>query len=135
MNQWIQMINDSSLSIEQRTHAAAHLWDELRLAQNALRFHRTELISLLKDQKSLVIDTPNHHTQVLRDHTSLSIDHLSPEELKSLLGEDLYTTYIAHSHTLRWSRFKDAPIEIQNQLKQIATSKESIKIIFQSKAS
>ena len=135
MNQWIQIIRDASLTIEERTHAAAHLWDELCVAQRVLKQHRTELTHLLKDQDSLVIETQDHYTRIQRDQTSLSIDHLTPKELKNLLGDDLYKQYVAHSHTLRWSRFKDAPQEVQDKLMQIATAKESIKVIFQSKVS
>ena len=133
MNQWIQTIQDSSLSIEQRTHAAAHLWDNLRLAQTILKNYRGELTTLLQNEDSLVIETQDHYTHIQRDRTSLSVDHVSPEELKSHLGEDLYEHYIAHSHTIRWSRFKDAPSEIQEKVKHIATCKESIKITFQPK--
>lgn len=135
MNQWIQIVRDTSLTIKERTHAAAHLWDELCIAQKVLKQYRTELTNLLQDQDSLVIETPDHYTRIQRDQTSLSVDHLTPKDLKTLLGDELYDRYIAHSHTLRWSRFKDAPKEIQDKLKQVATAKESIKVIFQSKVS
>ena len=105
------------------------------MAQRVLKQYRAELTNLLQDQDSLVIETQDHYTRIQRDQTSLSFDHLTSKELKDLLSETVYAKYIAHSHTLRWSRFKDAPKHIQDKLKQIATAKESIKVIFQSKIS
>ena len=113
----VSTINNSNLPIDDRTQAAAMLWERMNRYQKTLKSFKSELIQMSsRENCDLQIPSPNgtYITSVEKQPPTPKIDTLDPELLRESLGEDFFNQYIAHSHTIRWSEFRNAPESVKD---------------------
>lgn len=114
VNQLINNMADKDLSLEQRTQAAAQVWEMQNKMNKTLKSFKNELISLSKSQGfdlDIMSSEKKYKTTVQIQPPTPAIDTLDPDLLRDELGEQLFNKYIAHSYTIKWSEFRNAPPE------------------------
>ena len=112
VNKLIATMNDRGAPLHLRTESAAVLWEINNRVNKNLKSFKSELITLAKDeQKDLGISSTDgkYITTVEKQPPTPKIDNMDSEVIKDSLGEEFYDQYIAHSHTIRWSEFRNAP--------------------------
>tara|TARA_Y100001970_G_scaffold286594_1_gene409157 strand:- start:9889 stop:10314 length:426 start_codon:yes stop_codon:yes gene_type:complete len=116
----IKTMKDTHNTINERTRAAAQLWEiQNRMAKELKRF-KNELINESKtEQQDLSIPSNGYLTTVQKQPPTPKIDTLNPEVLRDWLGEERYAQYIAHSYTIKWSEFRNANQEDQERFYSI----------------
>ena len=103
VNKLIATMNDRGAPLHLRTESAAVLWEINNRVNKNLKSFKSELITLAKDeQKDLGISSTD-------GKYITTVEKQPPEVIKDSLGEEFYDQYIAHSHTIRWSEFRNAP--------------------------
>jgi hypothetical protein len=122
VNQLINTMNNTHLTPSERTGAAAKLWEiQNRMAKSLKKFKAD--LSDLSDQegKDLWVTSSDkmYITCVERQPPTPQIGALDPEEVRQVLGDNLFDQYIAHSYTIRWSEFKLAPEEVKEKFYNI----------------
>lgn len=115
-NKLVYTIQDSNLSIHDRTQAAAMLWERMNRYQKTLKDFKSELIKMSeKEDCDFNITSTNgtYTTFIEKQPPTPKIDTLDPDFLRESLGEDFFNQYIAHSHTIRWSEFRNASDDVK----------------------
>ena len=116
----IKTMNDTNTTLNQRTRAAAQLWEIQNRMTKELKVFKNELINISKsEQQDLHIPSNGYTTSVQKQPPTPKIDTLNPEVLRDWLGEERYAQYIAHSYTIRWSEFRNANQEDKDRLYSI----------------
>lgn len=113
-NALINTMNDTTLNINQRTEAASRLWEAQNRLNKSLKTFKAELIEMADDQ-DLIIESSSgkYTTRVEKQPPTPKLESVDIADLEDALGEDLFDQYIAHSYTIRWSEFRDAPDEVK----------------------
>ena len=113
-NALINQMNDPSLDINQRTEAASRLWEAQNRLNKSLKSFKAELIEMADDQ-DLIIESASgkYTTRVEKQPPTPKLESVEIQDLEEALGDDLFDQYIAHSYTIRWSEFRDAPDEVK----------------------
>jgi len=109
-------MNNPNNTLNERTRAAAQLWEIQNRMAKELKGFKNELIEISKDeQQDLKIPSHGYFTSVQKQPPTPKIDTLNPEVVHNWLGDDLYDQYIAHSYTIKWSEFRNASQEDQER--------------------
>lgn len=113
-NALINTMNDSTLNINQRTEAASRLWEAQNRLNKSLKSFKSELIEMADDQDIIIeSSTGKYTTRVEKQPPTPKLESVDIQDLEDALGDDLFDQYIAHSYTIRWSEFRDAPDEVK----------------------
>lgn len=114
-NQLITTMNDTSLTINQRTEAASRLWEASNRLNKNLKSFKSELIELA-EQQDLIIESSSgkYTTSVEKQPPTPKLESVNLLDIEEAIGSDLFDQYIAHSYTIRWSEFRDAPSEVKD---------------------
>lgn len=114
-NQLIATMNDTSLTINQRTEAASRLWEASNRLNKNLKSFKSELIELA-EQQDLIIESSSgkYTTSVEKQPPTPKLESVNLLDIEEAIGSDLFDQYIAHSYTIRWSEFRDAPSEVKD---------------------
>ena len=113
-NTLMNTMNDTNLDINQRTEAASKLWEAQNRFNKSLKSFKSELIEMADDQ-DLIIESASgkQTTRVEKQPPTPKLESVCIFDLEDAIGEDLFDQYIAHSYTIRWSEFRDAPQEVK----------------------
>ena len=112
INQLINTMNNRNPSLAIRTKAAAQVWELQNRMNKTLKSFKNELIDLSKGEGQdleILSSEGKYTTSVQIQPPTPKIDTLDPELLREELGEELFEKYIAHSYTIKWSEFRNAP--------------------------
>ena len=112
VNQLISTMTNRNLSIDQRTQAAAQVWEMQNKMNKTLKSFKNELINLSKGEGhdlEIISTEEKYKTTVQIQPPTPAIDTLDPNLLREELGDELFNKYIAHSYTIKWSEFRNAP--------------------------
>lgn len=113
-NALMNTMNDTTLDINQRTEAASRLWEAQNRLNKCLKNFKDELIELAGDQDLFIESSSGKYTtKVEKQPPTPKLESVAIKELEDALGEDLFDQYIAHSYTIRWSEFRDAPEDVK----------------------
>lgn len=115
INTLMNQMNDTSLNINQRTEAASRLWEATNRVSKSLKSFKSELIEMADDQ-DLIIESSSgkYTTTVEKQPPTPKLESVDILDLEDAIGEDLFDQYIAHSYTIRWSEFREAPEEVKD---------------------
>lgn len=107
-------MNDTSLNINERTEAASRLWEAQNRLNKSLKSFKSELIEMAEDQ-DLIIESASgkYTTKVEKQPPTPKLESVDITDIEDAIGEELFDQYIAHSYTIRWSEFRDAPEEVK----------------------
>ena len=113
-NALITTMNDNTLNINQRTEAASRLWEAQNRLNKSLKSFKSELIEMA-DEQDLIIESASgkYTTRVEKQPPTPKLESVDIHDLEDALGDDLFDQYIAHSYTIRWSEFRDAPKDVK----------------------
>lgn len=113
-NALMNQMNDSTLNINERTEAASRLWEAQNRLNKSLKSFKSELIEMADDQ-DLIIESASgrYTTRVEKQPPTPKLESVDINDIEDAIGEDLFDQYIAHSYTIRWSEFRDAPEEVK----------------------
>lgn len=113
-NTLMNTMNDTNLDINQRTEAASRLWEAQNKLNKSLKSFKSELIEMA-DNQDLIIESASgkYTTRVEKQPPTPKLESVDIIDIEDALGEDLFDQYIAHSYTIRWSEFRDAPEEVK----------------------
>jgi hypothetical protein len=113
-NSLMNTLNDKNLDINQRTEAASRLWEAQNRLNKSLKSFKSELIEMANDQ-DLIIESSSgkYTTRVEKQPPTPKLESVDINDIEDAIGEDLFDQYIAHSYTIRWSEFRDAPEEVK----------------------
>ena len=113
-NALINTMNDTTLNINQRTEAASRLWEAQNRLSKSLKSFKSELIEMADDQ-DLIIESASgkYTTRVEKQPPTPKLESVDINDIEDAIGQDLFDQYIAHSYTIRWSEFRDAPDEVK----------------------
>lgn len=113
-NALINTMNDNTLDINQRTEAASRLWEAQNRLNKSLKSFKSELIEMA-DEQDLIIESASgkYTTRVEKQPPTPKLESVDINDIEDAIGEDLFDQYIAHSYTIRWSEFRDAPEEVK----------------------
>ncbi len=115
LNYDISYINNKNNPIELRAQAAGELWELLGSINKTLKSFKKELISEAERVgKDLTIYSGDFRTEVQKQPPTPKIDTFDPDTLREELGDALFEKYIAHSYTIKWSEFRNAPPHIKD---------------------
>ena len=114
-NALMNQMNDTSLDINQRTEAASRLWEAQNKFNKSLKNFKSELIEMA-DNHDLIIESASgkYTTRVDKQPPTPKLESVDIIDIEDALGDDLFDQYIAHSYTIRWSEFRDAPEEVKD---------------------
>lgn len=109
-NALMNTMNDTSLDINERTEAASRLWEAQNRLSKSLKSFKSELIEMADDQ-DLIIESASgrYTTRVEKQPPTPKLESVDIQDIEDAIGEDLFDQYIAHSYTIRWSEFREAP--------------------------
>ena len=114
INQLINTMNDSTLTLNERTEAASKLWEAQNRLNKSLKGFKSELIEKADDQDLIIESTSGKYTtKVEKQPPTPKLESVDILDLEEAIGEDLFDQYIAHSYTIRWSEFREAPEEVK----------------------
>ena len=113
-NSLMNTLNDKNLDINQRTEAASRLWEAQNRLNKSLKSFKSELIEMANDQ-DLIIESSSgkYTTRVEKQPPTPKLESVDINDIEDAIGEDLFDQYIAHSYTIRWYEFRDAPEEVK----------------------
>ena len=113
-NALIKTMNDTSLNINQRTEAASRLWEAQNRLNKSLKSFKSELIEMA-DEQDLIIESSSgkYITRVEKQPPTPKLESVSILDIEEAIGQDLFDQYIAHSYTIRWSEFREAPENVK----------------------
>jgi len=113
-NTLINTMNDPTLSLNQRTEAASKLWEASNRVNKNLKSFKSELIELAED-KDLIIESESgkYTTKVEKQPPTPKLESVDINDIEDAIGQDLFDQYIAHSYTIRWSEFREAPEDVK----------------------
>tara|TARA_A100001388_G_scaffold272599_1_gene253161 strand:+ start:3759 stop:4175 length:417 start_codon:yes stop_codon:yes gene_type:complete len=113
-NALMNTMNDTSLTINQRTEAASRLWEASNRLNKSLKSFKSELIEMADDQ-DLIIESSSgkYTTKVEKQPPTPKLESVDINDIEDAIGEDLFDQYIAHSYTIRWSEFREAPEDVK----------------------
>ena len=113
-NALMNQMNNTSLDINERTEAASRLWEAQNRLNKSLKSFKSELIEMADDQ-DLIIESASgkYTTRVEKQPPTPKLESVDITDIEDAIGEDLFDQYIAHSYTIRWSEFRDAPEEVK----------------------
>lgn len=113
-NTLINTMNDPTLSLNQRTEAASKLWEASNRVNKNLKSFKSELIELAED-KDLIIESESgkYTTKVEKQPPTPKLESVDISDIEDAIGVDLFDQYIAHSYTIRWSEFREAPENVK----------------------
>ena len=113
-NALINTMNDPTLSLNQRTEAASRLWEAQNRLNKSLKSFKSELIEMA-DEQDLIIESASgkYTTRVEKQPPTPKLESVDINDIEEAIGEDLFDQYIAHSYTIRWSEFRDAPEDVK----------------------
>ena len=112
VNQLINTMNNQNLPMTVRTRAAAQVWELQNRMNKTLKSFKNELIDQSKGEGQdleILSSESKYITTVQIQPPTPKIDTLDPDLLREELGEELFEKYIAHSYTIKWSEFRNAP--------------------------
>lgn len=118
INTLINTMNDTNLSLNERTDAASRLWETQSRLNKQLKSFKSELSDLAQDyDQDLFIQSTSgkYVTRIEKQPPTPKLESLDVEIIKDGLGEDMFNQYIAHSYTIKWSEFRDAPQEVKDR--------------------
>ena len=113
-NTLMNTMNDTNLDINQRTEAASKLWEAQNRFNKSLKSFKSELIEMADDQ-DLIIESSSgkYTTRVEKQPPTPKLESVDICDIEDAISEDLFDQYIAHSYTIRWSEFREAPEEVK----------------------
>ena len=113
-NTLMNTMNDTNLDINQRTEAASKLWEAQNRFNKSLKSFKSELIEMADDQ-DLIIESASgkYTTSVEKQPPTPKLESVDICDIEDAISEDLFDQYIAHSYTIRWSEFREAPEEVK----------------------
>jgi hypothetical protein len=113
-NTLMNTMNDTNLDINQRTEAASKLWEAQNRFNKSLKSFKSELIEMADDQ-DLIIESASgkYTTRVEKQPPTPKLESVDICDIEDAISEDLFDQYIAHSYTIRWSEFREAPEEVK----------------------
>ena len=114
--QLINQMNDSKSDPQTRSGAAAKLWELQNRISNNLKKFKNEMsdLSEREGEDLLITSTDGKYlTTVEKQPPTPKIGTLDTDLVKQELGEDFFDQYIAQSHTIRWSEFRNATPSIR----------------------
>ena len=113
-NTLMNTMNDTNLDINQRTEAASKLWEAQNRFNKSLKSFKSELIEMADDQ-DLIIESASgkYTTSVEKQPLTAKLESVDICDIEDAISEDLFDQYIAHSYTIRWSEFREAPEEVK----------------------
>lgn len=113
-NSLMNTMNDTNLTINQRTEAASRLWEASNRLNKSLKSFKSELIEMA-DNQDLIIESSSgkYKTKVEKQPPTPKLESVDVNEIEDAIGTELFDQYIAHSYTIRWSEFRDAPKEVK----------------------
>ena len=113
-NALMNQMNDTSLDINERTEAASRLWEAQNRLSKSLKSFKSELIEMADDQDLIIKSASGKYTtKVEKQPPTPKLESVDINDIEDAIGEDLFDQYIAHSYTIRWSEFRDAPEEVK----------------------
>ena len=113
-NALMNQMNDTSLDINERTEAASRLWEAQNRLNKSLKSFKSELIEMAEDQDLIIKSASGKYTtKVEKQPPTPKLESVDINDIEDAIGEDLFDQYIAHSYTIRWSEFRDAPEEVK----------------------
>jgi hypothetical protein len=114
INTLINTMNNKDAPLPRRVEAASQLWEAQNRINKNLKGFKNELIEMADDQ-DLIIEsaTGKYTTRVEKQPPTPKLESVDIADLEDALGEDLFDQYIAHSYTIRWSEFREAPDEVK----------------------
>ena len=115
INTLIKTMNNKNLPLPQRVDAASQLWEAQNRLNKNLKGFKSELIDSA-DGQDLFIEssTGKYTTRVEKQPPTPKLESVNINDLEDALGEELFDQYIAHSYTIRWSEFRDAPHNVRD---------------------
>ena len=113
-NALMNQMNNPSLDINERTEAASRLWEASNRLNKSLKSFKNELIEMA-DNQDLIIESSSgkYTTKVEKQPPTPKLESVNINDIEDAIGEDLFDQYIAHSYTIRWSEFREAPEEVK----------------------
>ena len=113
-NALINTMNDPNININQRTEAASRLWEASNRLNKNLKSFKSELIEMAEDQ-DLIIESSSgkYTTKVEKQPPTPKLESVDISDIENAIGPDLFDQYIAHSYTIRWSEFREAPEDVK----------------------
>ena len=113
-NTLMNTMNDTNLDINQRTEAASKLWEAQNRFNKSLKSFKSELIEMADDQ-DLIIESASgkYTTSVEKQPLTPKLESVDICDIEDAISEDLFDQCIAHSYTIRWSEFREAPEEVK----------------------
>lgn len=113
-NALMNQMNDTSLDINERTEAASRLWEAQNRLSKSLKSFKSELIEMADDQDLIIESVSGRYTtRVEKQPPTPKLESVDINDIEDAIGEDLFDQYIAHSYTIRWSEFREAPEEVK----------------------
>lgn len=119
VNKLLNTMNDITLSPNDRSGAAARLWELTNKINKNLKSFKDEMIDLSETEGkdlTLISSDDRYQTVVERQPPSPLLDTMDVDTLRTQLGDDLFERFVAHSHTIKWSEFKFADPQVQEQI-------------------
>ena len=120
-NRLLKTMNDKSLTLNQRTEAAGQLWETMNRLQKQLKYFKAELsknASELNQDLFIPSESGRFLTSVEKQPPTPKLESVQIEDIEQILGEQ-FNKYIAHSYTIKWSEFRQAPQEIRDSFYSI----------------
>jgi hypothetical protein len=115
-------MTNRNLNISERVEAATLLWEAINDSTLTLKAFKSELTHLAEHKGSdLNIKgvKGDCFCNVQLQPPTPKIEAVDADLILQCLGKELFEKYIAHSHTLRWSEFRNAPQEVRDRFYDI----------------
>ena len=112
----LDKMNNQNLDLNQRTEAAGELWSTMNLLQKQLKSFKTEISTKARNlDHDLYIPSESGRflTSVEKQPPTPKLESVPISDIKEALGDD-FDQYIAHSYTIKWSEFREAPQEVKD---------------------
>ena len=116
-NKMIETMNNQNLSYAERSEAAAKLWEAQNRINKNVKLFKLELELEAEEMgHDLFVESESgkYLTTVERQQLTPKLESVDLDTLRNELGQELFDQYVAHSYTIKWSDFKNAPQEVKD---------------------
>lgn len=111
----LDTMNNQNLDFNQRTEAAGQLWSLLNRVQKQLKSFKAELTNSARElDQDLFIPSESGRflTSVEKQPPTPKLESVQISDIEKALGNQ-FNQYIAHSYTIKWSEFREAPEDVK----------------------
>ena len=112
----VNKLKNRKTPLQERVRIATQLWERQNEITSCLKSFKAELSHLAEQEGSdLEIRSEGCMALVQKQPPTPKLEPFNMDALKLALGDELFEKYIAHSYTLRWSEFRNAPQSVKDQ--------------------